>query len=70
MFQVFDTVAVTSRGGPVNVTRVLQYYIYQKGFAEGQFGYASAISVILFLILGLMAALQLRLLRAGESDLA
>lgn len=68
-FQVFDTVAVTTRGGPVNVTRVLQYYIYQKGFSEGQFGYASAISVILFLILGLMAAIQLRLLRAGESDL-
>jgi multiple sugar transport system permease protein len=68
-FQVFDTVAVTTRGGPVNVTRVLQYYIYQKGFAEGQFGYASAISVILFLILGLMAAIQLRLLRAGDSDL-
>ena len=69
-FQVFDTVAVTTRGGPVNITRVLQYYIYQKGFAEGQFGYASAISVVLFLILAVMAALQLRLLRAGESDLA
>lgn len=69
-FQVFDTVAVTTRGGPVNVTRVIQYYIYQKGFAEGQFGYASALSVVLFLILAVMAALQLRLLRAGESDLA
>ncbi|MGC3994626.1 MAG: sugar ABC transporter permease [Propionicimonas sp.] len=69
-FQVFDTVAVTTRGGPVNVTRVFQYYIYQKAFAEGQFGYASALSVILFIILAVMAALQLRLLRAGESDLA
>jgi multiple sugar transport system permease protein len=69
-FQVFDTVAVTTRGGPVNVTRVFQYYIYQKAFGEGQFGYASALSVILFVILGLLAALQLRLLRAGESDLA
>ena len=69
-FQVFDTVAVTTRGGPVNVTRVLQFYIYQKGFAEGQFGYASALSVVLFLILAVVAALQLRLLRAGESDLA
>lgn len=69
-FQVFDTVAVTTRGGPVNVTRVIQYYIYQKGFAEGQFGYASALSVVLFIILAVMAALQLRLLRAGESDLA
>ncbi len=69
-FQIFDTVSVTTRGGPVNATRVIQYYIYQKGFAEGQFGYASALSVILFLILALVAFVQMRLLRADESDLA
>jgi len=69
-FQVFDTVAVTTRGGPVNVTRVIQYYIFQKAFGEGQFGYASALSVILFLIVGILATAQLRLLRSGESDLA
>ena len=69
-FQIFDTVSVTTRGGPVNATRVIQYYIYQKGFAEGQFGYASALSVILFLILAIVAFVQMRLLRADESDLA
>ncbi|MBB1516981.1 sugar ABC transporter permease [Tessaracoccus sp. MC1679] len=69
-FQVFDTVAVTTRGGPVNVTRVMQYYIYQKAFGEGQFGYGSALAVILFIILAALAAIQLRMLRAGESDLA
>jgi multiple sugar transport system permease protein len=69
-FQVFDTVAVTTKGGPGNASRVMQYYIYQKGFTEGQFGYASALSVILFIILATVALIQLRLLRAGESDLA
>src|SRR3954469_13958391 len=69
-FQVFDTVAVTTKGGPVNARRVMQYYIYQKGFAEGQFGYASALSVILFIILITVALVQLKLLNAGESDLA
>jgi multiple sugar transport system permease protein len=69
-FQVFDTVAVTTRGGPGNASRVIQYYIYQKGFTEGQFGYASALCVILFLILATVALIQLRMLRAGESDLA
>ena len=69
-FQVFDTVAVTTRGGPGNATRVLQFYIYQKGFAQGEFGYASALSVILFLILAAVALIQLRVLNAGESDLA
>lgn len=69
-FQVFDTVAVTTRGGPINVTRVMQYYIYQKAFTEGQFGYGSALAVILFIILAVLAAIQLRMLRAGQSDLA
>jgi multiple sugar transport system permease protein len=69
-FQVFDTVAVTTRGGPENATRVMQYYIYQKGFTQGEFGYASALSVILFIILAAVALVQLKLLNAGESDLA
>jgi multiple sugar transport system permease protein len=69
-FQIFDTVAVTTRGGPVNASRVIQYYIVQKGFQQNEFGYASAISVILFIILASVAIVQLRVLRAGESDLA
>lgn len=69
-FQVFDTVAVTTQGGPVNATRVMQFYIFQKAFAQGQFGYASALSVILFIILATVALVQLRVLNAGESDLA
>jgi multiple sugar transport system permease protein len=69
-FQVFDTVAVTTRGGPGNATRVLQFYIYQKGFTQGEFGYASALAVILFIILAAVALFQLKVLRAGESDLA
>ncbi len=69
-FQVFDTVAVTTRGGPGNATRVLQYYIYQKGFTQGEFGYASALSVVLFVILASVALFQLKVLNAGESDLA
>ena len=69
-FQIFDTVAVTTRGGPVNASRVIQYYIYQKAFGQYQFGYASAISMILFIILAVVALIQLRLLRAGDSDLS
>jgi multiple sugar transport system permease protein len=69
-FQVFDTVAVTTRGGPGNASRVIQYYIVQKGFTESQFGYASAISMVLFIILAAVALAQLKLLRAGDSDLA
>ena len=50
-FQVFDTVSVTTQGGPADASRVLQMYIYQNAFAEYEFGYASALSVALLLIL-------------------
>jgi multiple sugar transport system permease protein len=68
-FQIFDTVAVTTRGGPVDATRVIYFYIYEKAFQQFDFGYAAALSVVLFAILAGLAVAQLRLLRAGSSDL-
>lgn len=68
-FQVFDTVAVTTQGGPINATRVLQYLIFQRAFNEQDFGYGSAIAVILFLILMVVAFVQMKFLRGNESDL-
>ena len=67
-FQIFDTVAVTTNGGPVNATRVIYLYIYDLAFAQLDFGYASALSVVLFAVLLVVALVQLKLLRAGESD--
>jgi multiple sugar transport system permease protein len=69
-FQVFDTVAVTTRGGPVDSSRVLQYYIYDVAFGRFQFGYASAMSVGLLIVLALITFVQYRLTRAESSDLA
>ncbi|MCV2395681.1 sugar ABC transporter permease [Actinotalea sp. M2MS4P-6] len=68
-FQVFDTVAVTTNGGPGNASRVLQLYIFDQAFGRSHFGYASALSVVLFVILIGVAFAQMRLMRAGESDL-
>jgi multiple sugar transport system permease protein len=69
-FQVFDTVAITTRGGPVDSSRVLQFYIYDVAFGRFQFGYASAMSVALLLVLVIVTFVQYRLTRAESSDLA
>ena len=69
-FQVFDTVAITTGGGPGNASRVIQVYIVERAFERSDFGYAAALSAILFVILGLVAYLQNKVLRGGESDLA
>jgi multiple sugar transport system permease protein len=69
-FQIFDTIAVTTEGGPVNATRVIYFYIFERAFDQFDFGYAAAMSVVLMLILSGITLLQLRMLRAGESDLS
>ncbi|WP_246005330.1 carbohydrate ABC transporter permease [[Actinomadura] parvosata] len=68
-FQVFDTIAVTTSGGPINATRVIYFYIYDLAFNRFNFGYAAALSSVLFVLLAGIAYVQLRLSRAGESDL-
>ncbi|MDQ7904081.1 sugar ABC transporter permease [Phytohabitans sp. ZYX-F-186] len=49
-FKVFDLILVMTQGGPGQSTLVLSQYVYQKGFVENQFGYASAVSIVLFAI--------------------
>jgi multiple sugar transport system permease protein len=68
-FQIFDVIAVTTQGGPANSTRAVLWYIYENAFKFSRMGYASAMSIALFAILMLVTLLQMRLLRAGESDL-
>lgn len=68
-FQVFDTVSVTTQGGPADASKVLQMYIYENAFAQYEFGYASALSVALLLILMVITFAQYWLSRAGQSDL-
>lgn len=68
-FQIFDTVAVTTKGGPVDATRVLVWYIYQNAFSFFKMGYATAMSVVLFVILVIFTLVQMRLFNANQSDL-
>lgn len=50
-FQVFDTVYVMTNGGPGTATTVMNQLIYTSGFQGFRIGVASALSVILFLII-------------------
>ena len=68
-FQIFDTVAVTTAGGPVNSTKVLVWYIYENAFQFSRMGYATALSMTLFAILIVITLFQLRFFRSDESDL-
>lgn len=57
-FQVFGIIYVMTSGGPNNATSVFIYQIYETAFAHGRLGYAAAMGWVLFLIVGLVTAIQ------------
>jgi multiple sugar transport system permease protein len=67
-FQVYDTVAVATRGGPVNSTWVLNFFIFKNAFEGYRMGYSTAASMFLFALLVGAGFAQVRLMRAGEAD--
>lgn len=69
-FQIFDTIAVTTQGGPLDSTRVIVYYIIQNAFSFYKMGYASAMSMTLCLVMLAYTVVQMRVMRANENDLA
>ena len=58
--QLFDEVYLSTAGGPLNATTVLVYYLYEQAFQNFNFGYASAIAYLLFLIIIAVTAVQFR----------
>ncbi|MDR1078890.1 MAG: sugar ABC transporter permease [Propionibacteriaceae bacterium] len=65
-FKVFDLILVMTDGGPGQSTYVLSQMIFNKAFVENQFGYASAVSVSLFVICLAITIFQFLINRRGE----
>jgi ABC-type sugar transport system permease subunit len=62
-FQVFIPVYSLTHGGPSRATNVIVYYIYSKAFQFGEMGYASAMSMVLLLVLLVVSVFQMRLFK-------
>lgn len=61
-FQVFDSVRVMTRGGPVDATNVIVYNIYENAFEIFAMGYGSAIAFVLFVMILFMTLVQFKVL--------
>jgi multiple sugar transport system permease protein len=62
-FQVFTYVYVLTEGGPLQATDVAVYRVYRTAWERFQFGHASALSLLLFLVLFGVTWAQFALLR-------
>lgn len=50
-FQTFDIIWATTEGGPIRATEMLATYMFKKGIMENQYGYGSAVAVVLAVII-------------------
>ncbi len=46
--QLFDLVYTTTRGGPLDATKTVVYYLWEQAFRRLEFGYGSAVAYVLF----------------------
>lgn len=66
-FQAFDTIYVMTGGGPARDSYTLTYMIFDQGFGYFEFGYASAVGVVLLVITLAFSLIQRRLIGRSES---
>ena len=56
----FEQVYIITGGGPLNSTNLLVYYIYDRAFAQFDFGYAAAAAMVLLAFTAVLVYLQIK----------
>lgn len=66
--KLFDQVFVMTGGGPGVSTQTLSLIMYREAFVYGEYGYGSAIALVLTMIVAFIVFLQMSITRRGEVD--
>ena len=61
--QAFTQIFMMTNGGPGTATYTMVFYLYYEAFSKYRFGYASALSVILFVVIMIFTVFQMKLNR-------
>jgi putative chitobiose transport system permease protein len=63
--KVFTEIYVMTKGGPLNSTTTVVYYLYEQAFENLNMGYANAVGMVLFVIILVFSILNLRFFEQG-----
>ena len=66
-FQVFVEVFVMTKGGPLNSTFTMVYFVYEEGLHKFNIGYGSAAAYLLFVVIALISWFELKLIRTRHA---
>jgi multiple sugar transport system permease protein len=63
--QAFAQPYIITQGGPADATRLYVYHVFEAGFSQLDFGYASALAFLMFVVVLVLTAIQLWIGRRG-----
>lgn len=64
--KIFAEIYVMTKGGPLDSTKTIVYYIYEKAFENLDLGYASAMAVILLIVVMIFSLLNIFVFERGK----
>jgi putative chitobiose transport system permease protein len=67
--KVFEEIFIMTQGGPLNASKTVVYYLYEKAFKELEISYACTVGLVLFLIIFVLSIFNLILSRQTNQPL-
>jgi multiple sugar transport system permease protein len=65
-FQIYTPVYIMTQGGPMGRTKVITYYIYQRAFLFYEMGYASALAILLLVLILALSLFWMRVVTTSD----
>ncbi len=67
-FKAYELIITMTKGGPGYATKFVVQQVYEVAFLEDRLGYASAMSIMLMLVIGLFTIIQFKITKNGEGS--
>lgn len=62
IFNNFNAIWLLTKGGPLNSTEIMYTYAYRQAFVDHKFGYAAAVSVVIFIVIAILTVIYIRMI--------
>ena len=67
-FQIFDDPEILTNGGPANKSLSIVQYLHTRGIERLEYGYASSVGIIVFIVIFVLTLVQFRVFRGFGGD--
>lgn len=68
IFNNFNAIWLLTKGGPLDSTEIMYTYAYRQAFVDHKFGYAAAISVVIFIVIAILTTIYIRMIASGKNE--